>query len=371
MKITVDRSQMLSAFNVAAAVAPTRTPKPILQNVKVEATNDGVCLMATDMEIGVRVQMPEVKVDVPGSCLLPVQRFMNIIRESVDSQLRISSDHQATIVQGERSKFRLSSPNVDEFASLIAVKEDRYHEVSGRLFSELLHRTAFAADTESSRYALAGVLLEFRPELLIAVGTDGRRLAKMEGPATASGGHESHDTTTIVPTRAVSLMMRAFADPTANIRVTARSNDILVQDSRVTVFARLVEGRFPRWRDVFPQRPDAQRIQLTVGPVFNALKQAAVVVSEESRSVQFMFEQGNLVLSAETAEVGDSRVELPVSYDGPPLSIALDPRYVSDFLKVLEPERNFTLELDGSDSAALFYTDDGYGYVVMPMAKDR
>ncbi|MEY4180870.1 MAG: hypothetical protein RLY70_4445 [Planctomycetota bacterium] len=371
MKITVDRSQMLSAFTVAAAVAPTRTPKAILQNVKVDATSDGMCLMATDMEIGVRVQMPDVKVDVPGSCLLPVQRFMNIIRESVDSQLKISSDHQATVVRGDRSQFRLSSPNVDEFASLVAVREERYHQVTGRLFSELFQRTAFAADSESSRYALAGVLLEFKPDALIAVGTDGRRLAKMEGPATVSGGHDAQDTTTIVPTRAVSLMMRAFTNPEADIRITARNNDILVQDSRVTVFARLVEGRFPRWRDVFPQRPDAQKIQLTVGPLFNALRQAAVVVSEESRGVQFTFEQGNLVLSAATAEVGDSRVELPVAYDGPPLSISLDPRYVSDFLKVLEPERTFTLELDGSDSAALFLTEDGYGYVVMPMARDR
>lgn len=371
MKITVDRSQMLSAFTVAAAVAPTRTPKAILQNVKVDATADGMCLMATDMEVGVRVQMPDVKVEVPGSCLLPVQRFMSIIRESVDSQLRISSDQQATIVRGDRSQFRLSSPNVDEFASLVAVREDRYHQVTGRLFSELLQRTSFAADTESSRYALAGVLLEFQNEAIVAVGTDGRRLAKMEGSATVSGGHETHDTTTIVPTRAVSLMMRAFSNPEADIRITARSNDILVQDARVTVFARLVEGRFPRWRDVIPHRPDAQRIQLTVGPLFNALRQAAVVVSEESRGVQFTFENGNLVLSAATAEVGDSRVELPVSYDGPPLSISLDPRYVSDFLKVLEPERSFTLELDGSDSAALFHTEDGYGYVVMPMARDR
>ncbi|MFO0819563.1 MAG: DNA polymerase III subunit beta [Pirellulales bacterium] len=371
MKITFDRNQMLSAFSIAASVTPTRTPKVILQNVKVETTGEGICLMATDSELGVRVQLPEVVVEAPGSCLLPVQRFMSILRESVDSQMRLSSDEKATVVKGDRSQFRLSSANADEFPSLASVREERCHQVSGRLFHELVQRTSFATDTESSRYALAGVLLEFGENSIVAVGTDGRRLAKMEGPAVSHGKHHLIETITIVPTRAIQLMSRAFSNPEAEIRITARGNDILVQDARVTIFARLVEGRFPRWRDVFPDRQGAHRIDLTVGPVLNGLKQAAVVVSDESRAVQFQFQEGTLILSAETAEVGESRVELPVSYSGEPLSISLDPRYVGDFLKVLDAERTFSLELESGESAALFSTEDGYGYVVMPMARDR
>ena len=71
------------------------------------------------------------------------------------------------------------------------------------------------------------------------------------------------------------------------------------------------------------------------------------------------------------AELGQSRVELPVGYDGPSLSITLDPRYMNDFLKVLDPEKTFSLELKDSESAAVCHTDDGYGYVIMPLARDR
>ena len=49
----------------------------------------------------------------------------------------------------------------------------------------------------------------------------------------------------------------------------------------------------------------------------------------------------------------------------------IDPRFVSDFLRVLDPEKTFTLELKDSDSAAVCNTDDGYGYVIMPLARDR
>ena len=227
--------------------------------------------MATDMEVGVRVQLPEIVVEAPGSCLLPVKRFMDIVRESVDVQMRISSDQQGTTVRGERSQFRLASSNADEFPSLAAVREERCHQVTGRLFHELVHRTAFATDTESSRYALAGVLLEFGENNLVAVGTDGRRLAKMEVPALSHGNHHAVESTTIVPTRAIQLMSRAFSNPEAEIRITARNNDILVQDARVHDLRAFGRGRFPRCARCLPgtsgrasnsagRRPVAQRI---------------------------------------------------------------------------------------------------------------
>jgi DNA polymerase III subunit beta len=79
---------------------------------------------------------------------------------------------------------------------------------------------------------------------------------------------------------------------------------------------------------------------------------------------------GCLVLAAATAEVGESHVEFPLAYDGEPLKVTLDHRYVSEFLRVLDPQAIVTLEVQGSESAALFTTDDGYGYVVMPMSRE-
>jgi DNA polymerase-3 subunit beta len=49
----------------------------------------------------------------------------------------------------------------------------------------------------------------------------------------------------------------------------------------------------------------------------------------------------------------------------------MDNRYVSDFLRVLDPQKSVTVDVVDSESAALFTTDDGYSYVVMPMARDN
>ena len=371
MKIKCDRAKLLDALQTAASVVPVRSPKPILQNVKLEVSKDTAILMATDLEIGIRIAVEGVEVEVPGSAVLPLSRFGPILRESPDKTLYLEADPQGTTVRGDRSEFKLAGANPDEFPSVAAFAESAYHEVPARFLKEVIRRTAFATDTESSRYALGGVLLELEEDKLTAVGTDGRRLAKMEGPAISVGGHATGDQTTIVPTKALTLIERSLSDADAEIQIAVQPNSVLVQSQRVTVFARLVEGRFPKWREVFPQRSDFQSIDIPVGAFFSAVRQAAIVVSQESRGIDFTFGSGSAVLAAQTAEVGQSRIELPIACDCEPITTVLDPRYMSDFLKVLDPEKTFRLEIKDSENAVVTSTDDGYAYVIMPMSRDR
>src|SRR5690606_9223335 len=142
----------------------------------------------------------------------------------------------------------------------------------------------------------------------------------------------------------------------------------LVQAPRVMIVSRLVEGRFPRWRDVIPSYASAASVPLTVGPMYSAHRQASIVTSEDSRSIDFTVDAGTLTLEASSQENGKSRVEMPISYDGPKVVVSLDNVFVSDFFKVLDPQMNFRLEVQDEDAPALFLTDDGYTSVIMPMA---
>jgi len=371
MKVTCEREKLLHAFQTAASVAPTRSPKPILQNVKMEITAEGAILMATDLEVGVRVDLPGIEVQTPGEVVLPTQRFSQILRESSDDKLVLEGDGRGTVVRGERSEFRLPCENPEEFPVVGAFQEEKYHELPARFFRELIRRTVFATDNESSRYALGGVLLELSAEGIIGVGTDGRRLARQEGPAKSVGGHETGENMTIIPTRAMQLMERALGDSEDNVCIGARENDVMIRAQRVTIYSRLVEGRYPKWRDVFQRHDNPAKIELSVGPFHTAVRQAAIVTSEERRGVEFCFNEGKVIMAAHGAELGESHIELPVPYEGPELPISLDPRYVSDFLRVLDPDQTFTLEIKDGESAVVCSTDDGYGYVIMPLARDH
>jgi DNA polymerase-3 subunit beta len=112
------------------------------------------------------------------------------------------------------------------------------------------------------------------------------------------------------------------------------------------------------------------RIDMNVGPFYSAVRQAAIVTSEAHRGVDFTFGEGRVVLSGRGAEMGEARIEMPVAYDGPELAVTLDPRYLIDFLKVLAPDQTFGLYVRDAESAVVTTTDDGYGYVVMPLARE-
>lgn len=370
MKLTFNREQLLAAFQTAAIVVPARSPKSILKNVRIDATQNSAIITATDMEVGIRIEVPGVQTDAPGSVIAPVVLFGSILRESSDELLRIESGAQGTTVRGDHSEFKMPYQNPDEFPTVATFTEASYLEVPGRLFRELIRRTTFATDVENSRYALGGVLLEMDQTKIVGVATDGRRLAKMEGPAHVVGGHSSADSMTIVPTRAMQLMERALADTDVEIQIAARPNDILVRSPQTTIYSRLVEGRFPRWRDVLPVRTDSVRIDIAIGPLYAALRQAAIFTNNESRGIDFKFGDGSVVLQASAADTGQSRVELPIPYTGAPIHLSMDNRYVADFLRVLDPQKSVTVDVVDSESAALFTTDDGYSYVVMPMARD-
>ena len=371
MKVSCDREQLLHAFQTVASVAPSRSPKPILQNVRLEVAEQGAMLMATDLEVGIRHQVPGVDVQSPGVVVLSVARFGSILRESTDETLHLESDGQGTTIRGERSQFRLAAENPAEFPQVTAFAEMSFHEIPARLLRELIRRTAFATDNESSRYALGGVKLEFADSQITAIGTDGRRLAKMTGPVGTTGESIDPAQTTIVPTKAMQLIERAIAPSDAEVQVAVQGNEFLVHSARATISARLLEGRFPDWKKVFPESGGGVKLDLAVGATHAAVRQAAIVTSEESRGVDFTFGEGMLVLSGRAAEVGQARVELPIGYDGEELTVTLDPRFVVDFLKVLDPEKTFTLEVKDAESAAVCSTDDGYGYVIMPLARDR
>lgn len=370
MKIRSPKEPLLAAVQTAAAVVPSRSPKPVLTNVKFEADQGGAVVSATDLEVGIRAAVEGVETLSPGAVLLPSSRLVAILREAAAGTVfEIETDGTAVVVKAPRSEFRLPVEDPLEFPAVAGFPDGPCFELSTPLVHELVRRTVFATDNESSRYALGGVLLELSAISVIAVGTDGRRLAKMEGPCQVQSD-AAGEAQPIIPARAMQLVERCLGGPDAIVKIAVRGNEILVTTAGTTISARLVEGRFPRWRDVFPERPDAARVQLVAGPLLAAVRQAAIVTSEQSKGVDFSFEPGQLVLSGRSAESGESRVELPIDYSRAAVRIKLDPRFMSDFLRVLDGGSTVSLEIADPQSACVCRTDDGYGYVIMPLAAD-
>ena len=370
MKLHCHRSSLATAFQVVGSVVPSRTPKEILKNAKLQVAGGRATLIGTDQEVGIRYEIPGVETDSAGETLLPAARVTTILRELQDETVDLEIDENAVWIRCGHSEFRLSAEDPAEFPPVAEFNETGYFVVTGGVLREAIRRTIFATDVESTRYALGGVLVEIKKENLAMVATDSRRLALVNTTCRGEGVTEPENPLPVIPRSAMQLIERSIGEDDEEVRIAIHTNDVLVKSANSTIYSRLVEGRVPRYSDVIP-RDSAITVDLLVGPFYSAVRQAQIVTNEDSRGVDFTFADGTLRMTSQAADIGTSKVEIPIAYDGEELTITFDPRFVADFLRVLEPEKQVQLHMTDSESAAVFRTDDGYTYVVMPLSRER
>jgi DNA polymerase-3 subunit beta len=367
MKVRCHREGLLSAFQLASAAVPSRDLKPVLRNLKAIAESDRCTLLATDLELGIRLEVRGIQVEEAGDALLPAAKILAILRESTDAELTIDAGVQACVVRGQFNEFEMGGEDPQDFPDVPTFSGDSYHELPAGMLREMIRRTIFAAATENPRYALTGVLWELEGEVARLVATDGRRLAVTEGKATPHGGQDTKGQTHVVPTKAMQMLEKNLLDPDELVRVSLRPNDAVFKTDRATISSRLVEGRYPPYREVFPKKQTV-KVPLTVGTFHSAVRQAAIMTDDETKKVLFNFDKRKLTLQAQGPTTGRSKVELAIDYDGKPIKIAFDPKFVTEMLRVLNPDDLLSLELVDGNSVALFKSGANYSYIVMPLS---
>lgn len=365
--ITCNREELLSALGAVEPVVPKKSTKTVLQNVLLEF-RDGVCsLCATDQEIQIRRALIKVTAEGKIRAMLP-GRVRQILSEVKAESVTLEVEEGRAIISAGMSEFTLALESPDEFPGIEIATPENFLQIKSSVLKLAIRRTLFAIDPESTRYALAGVLFDVRDTPTL-VATDSRRLAIMPISCGESGAVDK-STAYIVPAKALGVLDRCLGDNDDLVDVSFKAGVATFSLSGTLLTTRLLEGRFPNWRDVCPKssRLDASFI---AGPFHSTVRQAQIVTSEESRGIDFTFTENNVRLTGQTAALGSAKVEQPVNYAGEKITITFDPRFVADFLKVLKPEEKVTLSMTDCESASVLGTDDGYRNVIMPLTRDR
>lgn len=369
MKLSCPRNVLLAAFGIVSAVAPQRSPKEILRNVKLTLEHGKATLLGTDEEIGIRYELTGVETSSVGEVLLPTQRTGAILREAQDDVIQLEAIDNALWIRTHQSEFRLNVEDPAQFPDVPTFEDQDYYVIHGKALKQGIQRTIIATDPESSRYALGGVLIDIDPEHFTLAATDGRRLATYRAACSRHGQPGEESAEPVVPEKAMSLIERTIHDDDQEVQLAIHSHHVLVRSGLSTIYARLVEGRFPKYQDVIPKE-FRSTVDFVVGPFLSAIRQAQIVTNEESRGVDFTFNDGTLTLNSVGQDVGTSRIQIPVAYDSEQLAITFDPSFIQQFLRVLDSAGSVTLNIVDQNSAAVFKADENYTYVVMPLARD-
>jgi DNA polymerase-3 subunit beta len=366
MKFTITRERLHEGLSAVAASVPTKTTLPVLANILVEATADGVRLSGTDLDIAVSMLIP-AEIDEDGALTLPARKLVEIVRELPSAAIRVTStgDQQVHLECG-RSKFKLLGIPKEEFPNFPPVSFEASWTVTSSDLQKLIGHVSFAASTEESRPILNGVLWQLEDDRMRMVATNGHRLAKMELSVSGRGTAAE----LIVPPKALDQVRRLFG-PSDEVEIAKSDNHLGFRSGSTYVYTRLIEGPYPNYEQVIPREND-RSCTVEKDAMAAALRRVGVVASDQTHRVRLQFTGGGtLQFSVSTPDLGDAQDEISVTYDGGSLEIGFNANYLLEILKYMPtdevtmtfkaPERAATIEPVGWDDPA------SYLCLVMPL----
>ncbi len=366
MKFTITRDKLQEGLVAVAASVPSKTTLPVLANLLVEASKDGLKLSGTDLDIAVSTIIP-ASVDQEGATTLPARKLVEIAKELPNATIRVtSSGEQRVQIECGKSKFKLLGLSRDEFPAFPTVKFEGGWKVQAKDLQKLIGHVAFAASTEESRPILNGVLWELRADRMRMVATNGHRLARMDVPASATGGIQAD---LIVPPKALDQIRKLFGVD-EEIEIGRSDNHLGFRSTTTQVYTRLIEGPYPNYEQVIPREND-KSLTADKQALAAALRRMSIVASDQTHRIRMSFGNGACKLSVQTPDLGEAQEELAVSYEGDGLEIGFNAAYLLEILRFMPtdevrmtfkaPERAATCEPVGWDDPASYLT------LVMPL----
>lgn len=365
-QITVNRKALDAAFRVVSGAAPSRSPRPIIQNVLLRVDDDGnASVFATDLEVSVLRTVGAVEGSTGFAMVLNPQRLGPILATTRDDSLAFECDGDRITISGESCSFTLAC----EDPRLFPVQDDEAATSVMRLdaaeLKRAIRRTGYAVDLESTRYALSGVILDRDDSRWVMIGTDGRRLAKQVISPEIIGDASAFEGRPVIPAKAIRLVERSLDEGTVDFTTDGRTCRFDLGETRI--WSRLVEGRYPRWQDAIPQG-FVTRVPLASADLLAVVQQAKIVTSEESKGVDFTLTSDRLSLATTAADVGASKIEMACEASGPDQVFALDPDYLVDALKSLDGAE-VRLEVVDKKTGVSLKAEDGFQLIVMPLTR--
>lgn len=367
MKLTADRQALHSAFQHVGGIITSTISRPIYENVKLEATNEGVYLSATDLEVGLRVKAEKIDVEEEGSVLIPEDRISPLLRTTLDETVSLEGDESAVTLKTSDGRFRILGQDPEDFADIPPLPEGEAIEVDPVVLRYMVDRTTFATAEEKGRYALNGVLLMLDEEgTFEMVAADGARLANVEKKAS---NPEGKTIDCIVMKKGIQQAARLGALSDEPLRIQVTETQFLAENETGRMSCQLVEGQFPNYREVIP-RENKNKAEFPTKALLNALRRASFLTSEQTRAVDFQFSENCLVLTSQSPELGDAEVRVDIEYSGDDTEISFNPQYIEDVLEIVERE-SVKFEFNDRRSPCLLRSGVDYKYVVSPVVREE
>ncbi len=337
MNLSLPSSQLLTQLQTASHVAATRSVTPALSGVMLCVAEDSSAeLLATDMEIGLRVPLQDVTEAQPGKVVLPARLLLDVARSLPAGQLsmRLRNAEQDVELVCAGATFHLRTLHAEDFPSLPEPTAETRVALPAQAFVETITRVARSASKDETRPVLTGILMSASEHQLRMVATDSYRLSVKETALQAplSGSLEAN-----VPARALSELARIAQQTDAEeLAVSVGQNQAVFELGDTILSSRLIDGQFPNYRQLLPESVEHE-LHLSTAELTDVVRRISLL-AQKNAPLRLGFSEGTLAISARTPDVGEATESVPVPFHGDPFDIGFNPEFLRDGLESVEAE---------------------------------
>lgn len=350
MKISILAENLNKALSITSRVVTSRAQLPILANVLLRVTKEGLEVMSTDLEIGVRIKVG-AKVEEEGEICVLARTMSEYGATLGAGVVEITSEKEGLSLKAGKSKAVIPGIDGGEFPSVPAFKGNADIEMEMTDLIRVVEEVGFAAARDESRPIFTGMLWKFDDDKLSLAATDGYRLGVDELKVVRTSEKEIGNV--VLPVKVLSEIVKSSKDEKKVILLAdLEKQQVIFKVGDVEWVSRLLVGEFPPYQQIMPTG-FATRVVINRKELIEAVRRAVIFAKDGANIIKLVVGEGKLIVSANSSSVGGGETEVEVDMEGEPLVVAFNGRYLLDYLSVIN-EEEVVLENAGALKAGVF-----------------
>lgn len=362
---TIERSNLIKSLSKLQSFVEKRNTIPILSNIKIASNQAGLNLTVTDMDL-VASEEIEAKIQNEGSITVPANTLYDIVRKLPEgSQIKAELDAESSrvLVTSGNSKFTLSYLPADEFPVMSEGELSHTFTLKAKEFLNLIDKTKFAMSTEETRYYLNGVYFHNVEEKIVAVATDGHRLAKVEIDAPEGAKNMPG---IIVPRKAVNEISKILENQ-EEVTISLSDSKIKFNAGKVELLSKVVDGTFPDYQRVIPDN-NTKALKINTSALKEAVDRVSTVAADKTKAIKIALSTNNMSLTSQGVEGTSANETVECDYASDELEAGFNSRYLLEMLNLIEgDDSNFQLETPNAPVIVTDTEDETALFIIMPM----
>lgn len=365
MRFDINKTELQNALAIVLKGVSTRSTLPALSGILIDASEDHLTLIATDLELSVRYRVAAL-VEEEGQSVVPGKLFNDIVKNLPDSAIQFSSSTESAKIICGKASFSISVLNPEDFPAFPEVEADQSIDVPFNLFSSMVKRVAKVVSRDESRAILTGVLITQEDDKLTMVATDSYRLAITE--ATLKDQSPTVEPFSVVIAGSFLSDVASLTRSEEMLTLALSENQIVLTYGDATFVNRRIEGKFPNYQQLLPDHVETS-VMVDREMLKSAIKRVSLL-GTPTTPVRFDINKQSqtLLLQLQTPDVGSAEETLKAEIDGIDMEIAFNYNYILDGLGSI-PTDSLTLEVVSPLKPGIFRAQapENYLYLVMPI----